>query len=120
MEAKTVMFNMVAINLPDAHGNYAHRCHLHKCPNDGRYQIYNVIEESGLPDWEGEPICSRHLMEEARHRPEIVMSLIDMLIDTMEQNHLFPEDPLPEGESQRQVLAFRRPPRRSESSTLLK
>src|SRR6266511_5713998 len=78
------MFNMVAINLPDAQGKYAHHCHREKCKNEGRYQIYSDIEDAGLPDWEGKAICSRHLMEEARHRPEIVMSLIDMLIDTME------------------------------------
>ena len=53
------MFNMVAINLPDAHGNYAHHCHMQKCPNEGRYQIYSAIEDSGLPDWEGQAICSR-------------------------------------------------------------
>ena len=111
------MLNMVAINLPDAHGKYAHHCHKEKCRIEGRYQIFSDIEDSGLPDWEGKPICSRHLVEEARHRPEIVMSLIDMLIDTMEQNHLFPEEPLPNADG-RQVIAFHRPPRRSKSTTL--
>lgn len=100
------MFNLVAINLPDAHRNYAQRCHVAKCPNEGRYQIYNDIDDSGLPDWEGKPICSRHLMEESRHRPEIVMSLIDILIDTMEQYHLMPEDPAPQGATQRRLLQF--------------
>ena len=114
------MFNMVAINLPDSHGKYAHHCCKAKCPNEGRYQIYSEIEHAGLPDWEGTPICSWHLMDEARHRPEIVMSLIDLLIDTLEQNHLFPEDPLPERDGNRQVIAFHRPPRRTESSTLMK
>ncbi len=113
------MFNMVAINLPDAQGKYAHHCHREKCKNEGRYQIYSDIEDAGLPDWEGKAICSRHLMEEARHRPEIVMSLIDMLIDTMEQNHLFPEEPA-QGADGRQVIQFHRPPRRSESHTLTK
>ena len=111
------MFNMVAINLPDSKGNFAHHCHKEKCPVEGRYQIYSSIEEAGLPDWEGKPICSRHLMEEARLRPEIVMSLIDMLIDTMNHNHLFPEDPLPQADGRR-VIAFQRPPRRREGTTL--
>jgi hypothetical protein len=111
------MFNMVAINLPDATGKYTHHCHKEKCHVEGRYQIYSSIEDAGLPDWEGKPICSRHLMEEARHRPEIVMSLIDMLIDTMDQNHLFPEEPLPQADGRR-VITFHRPPRRSESTTL--
>ena len=86
------MFNLVAINLPDAHKKYAQHCHKTKCPNEGRYQIYADIDEQGLPDWEGKPICSHHLVEESRHRPEIVMSLIDMLIDTLEQHRLFPEE----------------------------
>jgi hypothetical protein len=103
---KHTMFNLVAINLPDAHRNYAHRCHRQKCTNEGRYQIYSDIEDSGLPDWEGKPICSRHLMEEARHRPEITMSLIDMLIDALESHHLFPEDPAPVGAGTRRVIQF--------------
>jgi hypothetical protein len=45
-------------------------------------------------------------VEEARHRPEITMSLIDMLIDTLEQHHLFPEAPAPGGATKRQVLTF--------------
>ena len=101
------MFNLVAINLPDAQRQYAHRCHKEKCPNDGRYQIFSDIDEAGLPDWEGVAICSKHLVEEARHRPEIVMSLIDMLIDTMEQHRLFPEAPAPEGKA-RQVIHLQR------------
>lgn len=112
------MFNMVAINLPDSHGKYAHSCHEHKCPNEGRYQIFSDIEDSGLPDWEGRPICSRHLVQEARHRPEIVMSLIDVLIDTLEYNHLFPEEPPSQHVDGRQVIQFHRAPRRSESQTL--
>jgi hypothetical protein len=100
------MFNLVAINLPDAHRSYAHKCHKNKCPNEGRYQLYSDIDEVGLPDWEGMPICSKHLVEEARHRPEITMSLIDMLIDTLEQHHLFGEARAPQGAVNRQVLHF--------------
>jgi hypothetical protein len=61
-----------------------------------------------LPDWEGKPICSHHLVEESRHRPEIVMSLIDMLIDTLEQHRLFPEEVAPQGAVGRQVIQFHR------------
>jgi hypothetical protein len=100
------MFNLVAINLPDAHRKYAAKCHKDKCSNDGRYQLFSNIDDSGLPDWEGKPICSKHLVEEARHRPEITMSLIDMLIDTLEQHRLFPEVHAPEGAGARQVLHF--------------
>jgi hypothetical protein len=100
------MFNLVAINLPDVHKKYAKKCHKEKCPNDGRYQIYSSIDETGLPDWEGKAICSKHLVEEARHRPEIVMSLIDILIDTLEQHRLFPEVHTPEGTGSRQVIQF--------------
>jgi hypothetical protein len=100
------MFNLVAINLPGNDRKYANKCHKAKCPNEGRYQLYQDIDEGGLPDWEGKAICSRHLVEEARHRPEIVMSLIDMLIDTMEENHLFPELPTQESKGGRQVLHF--------------
>lgn len=78
------MFNLVAINLPDAHRKYPAKCHKEKCPNEGRYQLFGNIDEQGLPDWEGQAICSKHLVEEARHRPEITMSLIDILIDTLE------------------------------------
>jgi hypothetical protein len=100
------MFNMVAINLPDAQRKYAQTCHKAKCPNDGRYQLFaDIDEDSGLPDWEGKAICSRHLVEEARHRPEIVMSLIDMLIDTLEQHRLFPEVATPAA-GRRQVIPF--------------
>jgi hypothetical protein len=102
------MFNLVAINLPVHHDTYTHSCHKEKCPNPGRYQIYSVLREGDLPDWEGIPICSKHLVEEARHRPEIVMSLIDILIDTLEQHHLFPEAPVPAGPSGRRVIRFRR------------
>jgi hypothetical protein len=100
------MFNLVAINLPDKDRKYAHKCHKAKCPNEGRYQLYADIDEGGLPDWEGKAICSRHLVEEARHRPEIVVSLIDMLIDTMEEHHLFPEAPAPGSTGGRQVIHF--------------
>jgi hypothetical protein len=103
------MFNLVAINLPDAQRNYAKKCHKEKCTNEGRYQIYHDIDEMDLPDWEGLPICSKHLVEEARHRPEIVMSLIDMLIDAMEDHHLFGEAHTPGGTTGRQVLQFHRP-----------
>jgi len=102
------MFNLVAINLPDAHRKYAQHCHKEKCPNEGRYQIHSDIDEMGLPDWEGLPICSHHLVDEGRHRPEIVMSLIDMLIDTLEQHRLFPEETAPQGAGARQVIQFRR------------
>jgi len=100
------MFNLVAINLPDASRKYAAKCHKSKCPNEGRYQLFSDIDQEGLPDWEGKAICSKHLVEEARHRPEITMSLIDMLIDTLEQHHLFPEAPAPGGATKRQVLTF--------------
>jgi hypothetical protein len=103
------MFNLVAINLPDVQRNYAKKCYKEKCPNDGRYQLFSNIDETGLPDWEGQTICSKHLVEEARHRPEIVMSLIDILIDTLEQHRLFPEMHAPEGTGSRQVIQFRRP-----------
>jgi hypothetical protein len=103
------MFNLVAINLPVDHDKYTHTCHKDKCPNPGRYQLYKLIGDGDdLPDWEGVPICSKHLVDEARHRPEIVMSLIDMLIDTLEQHHLFPEAPLPVGPGGRRVIAFHR------------
>lgn len=102
------MFNLVAINLPDSHKKYARNCQKDKCPNDGRYQLFSDIDDSGLPDWEGRAICSKHLVEEARHRPEIVMSLIDMLIDTLEQHRLFPEAHAPEGAGSRQVIHFHR------------
>jgi hypothetical protein len=101
------MFNLVAINLPDAHKNYAHPCHVAKCKNEGRYQLFSDIDEMGLPDWEGKAICSRHLMEEARHRPEIVMSLLDILIDTLERHHLFPEEVGPP-DAGRRVIQFHR------------
>jgi hypothetical protein len=100
------MFNLVAINLPNAQRKYANKCHKEKCPNEGRYQLFDDIDESGLPDWEGHAICSKHLVEEARHRPEITMSLIDMLIDTLEQHRLFPEAHAPEGAASRQVIHF--------------
>ncbi|MDR3764675.1 MAG: hypothetical protein P4M01_11310 [Acidobacteriota bacterium] len=100
------MFNLVAINLPDSGGKYSTKCHKAKCGNDARYQIFANIDESGLPDWEGKPICSHHLVEETRHRPEIVLSLIDMLIDTLEQHRLFQAVHPPESAGARQVLAF--------------
>ena len=100
------MFNLVAINLPDSGGKYAAKCQKNKCPNEGRYQLFADIDEAGLPDWEGRPICSHHLVEEVRHRPEIVMSLIDILIDTLEQHRLFQVAHPPEGVGARQVLAF--------------
>ncbi len=53
------MFNLVAINLPDAQRKYAQKCHKEKCPNEGRYQFFADIEDSGLPDWEGKAICSK-------------------------------------------------------------
>ena len=100
------MFNLVAINLPDANKKYPSKCHKAKCPNEGRYQLFADIDEQGLPDWEGKAICSKHLVEEARHRPEITMSLIDMLIDTLEEHRLFTQAHAPEGAQTRQVLHF--------------
>ncbi len=102
------MLNLVAINLPHEHNKYLHNCHKDKCPNPGRYQLFSIMAEGDLPDWEGVPICSKHLVEEVRHRPEITMSLIDMLIDTLEQHHLFLEAPVPMGPSGRQIIPFRR------------
>ncbi len=102
------MFNLVAINLPDAHKRYANKCHKEKCPNEGRYQLFADIDETGLPDWEGKAICSRHLVEEARHRPEIIMSLIDIMIDTMERHELFSQAHPPEGAAGRQVIHMQR------------
>ncbi len=81
------MLNLVTIN--SKNGNeYPHPCRSPKCPNPGRYQLYAGIAPNDLPDWEGEAICSKHLVEEARHRPEIIMSLIDALIDAMEAHEL--------------------------------
>jgi hypothetical protein len=101
------MFNLVAINLPDTHKRYANKCHKVKCPNEGRYQLFASIDETELPDWEGKPICSHHLVEEARHRPEIIMSLLDIMIDTMARHDLFAAEQLPEGAG-RQVLQMQR------------
>lgn len=100
------MFNLVAINLPNANGKYNAKCHMEKCPNEGRYQLFGDIDEQGLPDWEGKAICSKHLVDEARHRQEITMSLIDILIDTLERHHMFPEAHVPESAGGRQVLHF--------------
>lgn len=102
------MFNLVAINLPDADKKYIHKCHKEKCPNEGRYQLFSDIDETGLPDWEGRAICSRHLVEEARHRPEIIMSLIDIMIDTMERHELFGTAHPPSGTAGRQVILMQR------------
>jgi hypothetical protein len=82
------MFNLVAINLKDENGSLLHKCGLAKCTNLARYQLYPYLGQDELPDWEGSPICSRHLVEEARHRPEIILSLIDILIDEMEAKHI--------------------------------
>ena len=46
-------------------------------------------------------------MEEARHRPEIIMSLIDIMIDTMERHDLFLAEH-PEGGAGRQVIQMQR------------
>lgn len=82
------MFNLVSINQKENQKDYPHRCSVVKCPNPGRYQIYGMIGPDDLPDWEGRAICSRHLVEEARLRPEIIMSLLDILIDRMEEHKL--------------------------------
>jgi hypothetical protein len=103
---KSNMFNLVAINVPDAHRRYAGKCHKDKCPNEGRYQLFGPIDEQELPDWEGKPICSKHLVAEARLRPEITMSLIDILIDTLERHHMYPEVRVPESTSTGHILPF--------------
>ena len=82
------MFNLVSINTKEGGNDYSCCCHVTKCPNPGRYQLYGTIGPDELPDWEGRPICSRHLVDEARLRPEIVMSLLDILIDKMEEHKL--------------------------------
>lgn len=81
------MINLVTINRKEQK-NYPHPCHIHKCPNPGRYQLYAILGSDELPDWEGQTICSKHLVEEARHRPGIFMSLIDALIDAMEERQI--------------------------------
>lgn len=97
------MFNLVAINLKDEHGNLQHKCHITKCSNPGRYQLFNSIEVDGLPDWEGQAICSWHLVEEARQRPEIIMSMLDILIDVMESQKILSAPPAPLGGSRRVI-----------------
>lgn len=82
------MFNLVSINSKEDGNDYSQRCHVPKCPNPGRYQLYSTIGPEELPDWEGRAICSRHLVDEARLRPEIVLSLLDILIDKMEEHKL--------------------------------
>jgi hypothetical protein len=79
------MINLVSINHKEQKG-YPHPCRVAKCPNPGRYQLYAAIGADELPDWQGQAICSRHLVEEARHRPEILVSLIDAVIDAMEEH----------------------------------
>ncbi|HVJ05458.1 MAG TPA: hypothetical protein VM578_07285 [Candidatus Saccharimonadales bacterium] len=93
------MFNLIAINLKDAQGNLFSKCHLAKCGNPGRYQLFNPLSDGDLPDWEGLPICSKHLVEEARHRPEIIMSMLDILIDAMEAKKILSGPPAPHGGS---------------------
>ena len=82
------MFNLVSINRKGSRKDYSQRCHVAKCPNPGRYQLFGSIGPDELPDWEGRPICSSHLVDEARLRPEIVMSLLDILIDKLEEHKL--------------------------------
>ncbi len=81
------MINSVTINHKERK-EYPKPCHIAKCPNPGRYQLFAVIGLDELPDGEGQAICSKHLVEEARHRPEILMSLIDALIDAMEEHRI--------------------------------
>jgi hypothetical protein len=81
------MINSVSINRKE-NKEHPKPCHIAKCPNPGRYQLYAAIGADELPDWQGQAICSKHLVEEARHRPEIVMSLIDALIDAMEEHQI--------------------------------
>jgi hypothetical protein len=101
------MFNLVAVNLRDKNKDHVHNCHLKKCPNPGRYQLYGAIEDGGLPDWEGQPICSKHLVEEIRHRPEIVMSLLDMLFDALEDQNLLTTHAVPQGAGS-PIIPFRK------------
>jgi len=82
------MFNLVAINLRNHDGELSDKCSQPKCANPARYQIFPLMEEGELPDWKGNPICSHHLVEEARHRPEIILSLIDILIEEIESRGL--------------------------------
>ncbi len=81
------MINSVTINHKEQK-EYPRPCHIVKCPNPGRYQLYAAIGADELPDWQGQAICSKHLVEEARHRPEILMSLIVALIDAMEEHQV--------------------------------
>ena len=88
LEEPDLVFNLVSINRKENREEYPSHCHIAKCPNPGRYQLYGSIGSDELPDWEGRPICSRHLVDEARLRPEIVMSLLDILIDKLEEHKL--------------------------------
>jgi hypothetical protein len=83
LEEPDLVFNLVSINRKENRDEYPGHCHIARCPNPGRYQLYGTIGADELPDWEGRPICSRHLVDEARLRPEIVMSLLDILIDKL-------------------------------------
>jgi hypothetical protein len=93
------MFNLVAINLKNRAGELPGLCALPKCGNPARYQFYPPAETGELPDWEGSPICSHHLVEEARHHPEITLSLIDMLIDALDDRGLLNASSSPHGAS---------------------
>ena len=93
------MFNLVAINLKNANGSLSHKCHVGKCHNKARYQYFAPQATDELPDWEGLPICSHHLVEEARHRPEIILSLIDILIDELESHSVLGAPEAPDGSS---------------------
>ena len=79
---------LVAINLKNRSGELAATCSIPKCGNPARYQLFPPVQEGDLPDWSGNPICSHHLVEEARHRPEIILSLLDILIDEFESRGL--------------------------------
>jgi hypothetical protein len=82
------MLNLVAINLKNRDGELSDKCSIHKCVNPARYQLFPPLEEGELPDWAGNPVCSHHLVEEARHRPEIILSLLDILIEEFESRGL--------------------------------
>ncbi len=88
LEEPDLVFNLVSINRKENREEYPSHCYIAKCPNPGRYQLFGSIGFDELPDWEGRPICSRHLVDEARLRPEIVMSLLDILIDKLEEHKL--------------------------------
>jgi len=99
LKGTETMFNLVAINLKNRGGELDEQCSLPKCGNPARYQLYPPLEDGALPDWQGNPICSHHLVQEARHHPEITLSLIDMLIDALDDRGLLNASSSPHGAS---------------------